>query len=98
MARLLFRRPTPGNRRVRGKVATPIQPPLSAVAPPFPVVDGFYGSDTKTAIQASQTAQELPATGQVNDVTYQRLTGQAPIPPLFHRCLQITSDYEGTGF
>ena len=98
MARLLFKRPTPGTRGVRGPVVADIQRALGAAGHPVAVVDGVYGRDTETAIKAFQTAEGLPATGQVDDITYQRLTHQTTLPPLFPRCLQITSDYEGTGF
>jgi peptidoglycan hydrolase-like protein with peptidoglycan-binding domain len=70
---------------------------LGAVGNPVSLVDRAYGSETEAAIKSFQTARGLPATGQADDVTYQRQTNQA-IPPLFHRCLQITADYEGTGF
>src|SRR5260221_8412109 len=98
MARLLFKKPNPGTRGVRGQAVTDIQTALGAVGHPVPVVDGVYGSDTESAIKSFQTAQGLPPTGRVDDVTYQQLTAQAAIPPLFNRCLQITGDYEGTGF
>ena len=92
MAKLLFKKPNPGTRGVRGQIVTDIQTALGAVGHPVSVVDGVYGSDTETAIKSFQTAQGLPTTGQVDDVTYQRLTNQAATPPLFHRCLQITAD------
>jgi Putative peptidoglycan binding domain/Glycosyl hydrolase family 46 len=97
MARLLFKKPNPGIRGVRGQVVIDIQTALGTVGHPVPVVDGVYGSDTESAIKAFQATKGLPPTGQVDDVTYQQLTAQS-ISRLFNRCLQITGDYEGTGF
>jgi peptidoglycan hydrolase-like protein with peptidoglycan-binding domain len=97
MAKLLFKKPSPGVRGVRGQVVTEIQNALVAAGHPVSV-DGVYGSQTETAISSLQAAKGLPVTGQVDDVTYEKLTAQPGIPPLFNRCLQITGDYEGTGF
>lgn len=97
MARLLFKKPSPGTRGVRGQVVTDIQTALIAAGHPVSA-DGVYGNDTETAIRSFQADKNLAVTGQVDDVTYLRLTSQAAIPPLFNRCLQITGDYEGTGF
>jgi Putative peptidoglycan binding domain/Glycosyl hydrolase family 46 len=98
MARLLFKRPNPGIRGVRGQIVTDIQTALGTAGHSVSIVDGVYGSETETAIKSFQAAHGLPATGQVDDVTYQRLMNQNAIPSLFHRCLQITAEYEGTGF
>ena len=86
MAKLLFKRPSLGARGVRGQIVTDIKTALGAVGHPLSIVDGVYGSETEAAIESYQTAQGLPTAGQVDDITYQRLTNQAAIPPLFHGC------------
>jgi len=97
MSRTLFKRARPGVRGVRGQIVTDIQNALGKAGHPVPMVDGVYGRDTQTAVSDFQKAQGLPETGDVDDVTFERLT-RAAIPPVFHRSLQITADYEGTGF
>jgi peptidoglycan hydrolase-like protein with peptidoglycan-binding domain len=97
MSRLLFKRANRGVRGVRGQIVTDIQNALGHSGHPVPTVDGVYGGDTQTAVSAFQTDQGLQATGEVDDVTFEKLTNAA-IPPVFHRALQITADYEGTGF
>lgn len=97
MSRLLFKRGKPGVRGVRGQIVTDLQNALGRAGHPVPTVDGVYGQDTQTAVASFQKEQGLPETGEVDDVTFQRLTNAA-IPPVFLRSLQITADYEGTGF
>jgi len=94
MSRLLFKRANRGVRGVRGQIITDIQNALGHSGRPVPTVDGVYGGDTQTAVSAFQTDQGLQATGEVDDVTFEKLTNAA-IPPVFHRALQITADYEG---
>jgi peptidoglycan hydrolase-like protein with peptidoglycan-binding domain len=65
MARLLFKRPSPGARGVRGQVVTDIQTALVGAGHPVSV-DGVYGNETETAISSFQAAQGLPVTGQVD--------------------------------
>lgn len=61
-------------------------------------VDASYGHGTVTAVQAFQQKRGLPLTGNVDDVTWSTLTGNAPIPSLRERCLGLTSTFEGHGY
>ena len=97
MSKPLFKRGKPGVRGVRGQIVTDIQIALGHAGHPVPIVDGVYGQDTQKAVASFQREQNLPETGEVDDVTFQRLTNAA-IPSVFLRSLQITADYEGTGF
>jgi hypothetical protein len=60
-------------------------------------IDGKYGNGTTSAVSAFQTAQNLPATGTVDDVTWQALMN-APIPSTTLRSLQLTASFEGQGY
>jgi len=59
--------------------------------------DGVYGGNTTAAVQAFQAAKALPATGQVDDVTWQALM-QRPIPGTDVRSLELTAAFEGHGY
>ena len=60
-------------------------------------IDDDYGSLTERAVSDFQKAANSPPTGRVDDLTWSALTNE-PIPSLFHRCLQLTSYFEGHGF
>jgi peptidoglycan hydrolase-like protein with peptidoglycan-binding domain len=61
-------------------------------------VDGFYGNNTKLAVQAFQNANPpLESTGIVDDATWQKLM-QSPIPPIDVRTLELTAAFEGHGY
>src|SRR5262245_29072483 len=60
-------------------------------------VDGNYGGQTRRGVVDFQRASSLPETGQVDDVTWDRLLHK-PIPPIFERCLALTAAFEGHGF
>jgi hypothetical protein len=97
MARVLFQRARSGFRTVRGEIVRRIQSALRAADSDPRTIDGVYGSDTETALQAYQTRIGLQVTGKVTDETWRRLLGEDP-PSLKERCLQLTGDFEGTGF
>ncbi len=82
---------------MRGQLVINLQNALVQAGHPVPVVDGVYGHDTETALAEFQGAAGIPSTGQLDEESYLRLI-HAGIPELFQRCLQITADFEGTGF
>jgi hypothetical protein len=59
--------------------------------------DRIYGQDTATAVKQFQTEKSLPATGSVDEVTWQALMN-APLPSAGNRSLQLTAAFEGHGF
>ena len=86
---------------LRGMIAKRIQLDLLRqgffVGPPDKFADGVFGNDTTTALSRLQTSRSLPATGAVDDATWQQLTHDL-LPTLFERCLSITAEFEGHGF
>lgn len=60
-------------------------------------VDGDFGGHTRNALTRLQAARGLPATGAVDQASWQQLTHD-PLPSLFERCLGVTADLEGHGF
>ena len=60
-------------------------------------VDGVYGGNTERAVLSFQQQNQLPSTGKVDDQTWLSLMSSAA-PDLRQRCLQVTADFEGTGF
>lgn len=97
MSTPLFKQARSGSRGVRGQLIIDLQNALVRAGHPVPDVDGVYGRDTQMAASAFQTAQGLTPTGDVDEETYSKLTGTPP-PAVFLRSLQLTADYEGTGF
>jgi peptidoglycan hydrolase-like protein with peptidoglycan-binding domain len=59
--------------------------------------DGFYGSNTASAVTGFQAAKALPPTGIVDDVSWNVLM-PGPIPSVGDRSLQLTASFEGHGF
>jgi hypothetical protein len=92
MTRLLF---GPG---ARGESVRILQQKLNDAGFSTNGIDADYGHGTITAAQAFQQEHNLPATGNVDDVTWAALTGNAPIPTLRERCLGLTSTFEGHGY
>ena len=88
MARLLFA------QGARGQAIEAIQNGLRFEARD---VDGRYGGQTRDGVAAFQRARDLAETGQVDDVTWDRLLSK-PVPPVFERCLALTAAFEGHGF
>ena len=88
MARLLF------DRGARGQAIEDIQTGLGFAERD---VDGSYGGQTRQGVAGFQATSALPQTGQVDDVTWERLLHKA-IPPIFERCLALTAAFEGHGF
>ena len=97
MSTPLFKRARPGSRGVRGQLIIDLQNALGRAGHPVPDIDGVYGRDTQMAASAFQSAQGLTPTGDIDEETYFKLMGTPP-PAVFLRSLQLTADYEGTGF
>jgi putative peptidoglycan binding protein len=97
MPRIFFQRAPGGFRTVRGEVIKKLQQALKSGGFLQDIADGVYGGNTETAVTAFQQQNQLPATGKVDDQTWQKLMS-SPAPDLKQRCLQLTADFEGTGF
>ena len=79
------------------RIQTDLQRQNFVVGDPLKFADGDFGGKTLTALQNLQTTRGLPASGAVEQVTWQQLTSD-PLPSLFERCLQVTAAFEGHGF
>jgi Putative peptidoglycan binding domain len=97
MARIIFQRAPSGFRTVQGQLIRDVQDPLKAKGLYDGIVDGIFGDKTERALLKFQESKQLPVTGKVDDQTWQQLMG-SPMPDLKQRCLQVTADFEGTGF
>jgi len=97
MARIFFQRAPSGFRTVQGELIRKLQVVLKDGGFLDDTADGVYGGRTEAALQKFQQQKQLPMTGQVDDQTWQSLMGTAA-PDLKQRCLQVTADFEGTGF
>lgn len=98
MARVLLRKSRPGNLFVRGELVRLLQEKL--VQQGFPVgarIDGIFGNDTEKAVKNWQASKSQPVDGVVTFDSWQQVTGLAA-PTLRERALQLTADFEGTGF
>lgn len=80
-----------------GELTTSIQKALMDAQFDPKGIDGGYGGNTATAVKAFQSAHGLPATGAVDDVTWQTLVKQ-PIPATDVRSLDLTAAFEGHGY
>lgn len=95
--RVLFHTVVSPYRPVSGEIICQVQHALKRAGFDPLSLDGIYGSDTVNALKPWQAAQRLPASGQIDITTWIRLVNPQ-IPPLFQRCLQLTAEFEGTGF
>ena len=95
MARVYFSRGCKG--MIAKRIQTDLQRQNFVVGDPLKFADGDFGGKTFTALQNLQTTRGLPASGAVEQVTWQQLTSD-PLPSLFERCLQVTAAFEGHGF
>ena len=97
MGRIFFQRAPGGFRTVQGELVRKFQVVLKNGGFLNDKADGVYGGRTETALQKFQEQKQLTVTGKVDDQTWQSLMGTAA-PDLKQRCLQLTADFEGTGF
>jgi hypothetical protein len=97
MSPTLFFRSPPGTHPATGGLIETLQRKLTALGFDTKGIDGVYGRDTEQAIRAWQTQAGLAADGRVSEQAWQAIT-QTAVPSLRERALQITADFEGTGF
>ena len=81
----------------RGGVVESLQRALTAATFDTKGIDGIYANNTRLAVQAFQNANALPATGIVDDATWQKLM-HSPIPSMDVRTLELTAAFEGHGY
>jgi len=91
MSRVLFA------KRAQGAIIKRIQQKLSQEGYYSLGLDGDYWVGTESAVRQFQADKGLVATGKVDDVTWEKLMGEA-IPGVQDRCLQLTAAFEGHGF
>lgn len=60
-------------------------------------IDGVYGRGTAQTVEQLQQKNQLPPTGNVDDLTWAAFM-QIPIPSLFERCLELTAAFEGHSY
>src|SRR5262245_47822793 len=97
MSRILFKRPPPGYRNVRGEHVIQLQRGLVEQSPVKPGIDGDFGKQTEDALKAWQAKNHKQPTGAVTFEEWTALTGK-PAPSLFLRCLSLTAAFEGHGY
>jgi hypothetical protein len=86
-----------GFRTVQGGLITRIQQVLRDKGFYRDTIDGIYGNKTEQALLNFQQQNNLQVTGKIDDKTWKSLTS-SDVPNLNERCLQVTADFEGTGF
>jgi hypothetical protein len=97
MGRIFFQRAPSGFRTVRGELIKRLQETLKSGGFYNDTIDGIYGGNSEVAVQKFQQEKHLEPSGKVDDQTWQSLMS-SPAPDLKQRCLQVTADFEGTGF
>lgn len=97
MDRILFQRAPNGFRTVRGEIIRKLQQLLHDKGVYRETPDGVYGDKTEHALLLFQQQNNLPVTSKVDNETWTALTATA-MPDLKQRCLEVTADFEGTGF
>lgn len=91
MSRILY---GPG---ARAGVVAAIQKELYAARFDPQGYDGVYGERTVAAVQEFQHAHGIPATGLIDDVTWQAMM-KRPVPGVDVRSLELTAAFEGHGY
>lgn len=97
MTRIFFQRASSGFRTVQGELIRRLQLTLRAGGFYRDTVDGIYGNKTELALLGFQQENGLAQTGKIDEETWRLLTS-SDAPDLRQRCLQVTADFEGTGF
>ena len=94
---MTFKQSPPGYIGVRGPLIEAIQTQLNALGYNAGTVDGVWGTNTLNALLNWQQATGIVQTGVVDDGTWLSLMA-TPIPILSQRALQLTGEWEGTGY
>jgi peptidoglycan hydrolase-like protein with peptidoglycan-binding domain len=81
----------------RGEIIKEMQKVLAASGVDVKVLDGIYGHDTGLAVSSFQRTKNLPASGEVDEVTWQALMVRS-VPSTLERSLQLTAAFEGHQF
>lgn len=97
MQRILFEKPNPGYRSVRGQIIEDLQQSLKNEDCNPGIIDGIFGNDTRDGLIKWQRQKNLEPTGKVDVDTWQQLL-KRPIPPIEQRALQLTATFEGHSF
>jgi len=97
MSRTYFRRSSGRARTVRGDLISQAQESLKQSGHYRYTVDGVFGEKTENVLIAFQLEKGLAPTGQLDEETWRAAVSQTP-PDIEGRCLQLTADFEGTGF
>jgi peptidoglycan hydrolase-like protein with peptidoglycan-binding domain len=97
MARILLRKSKPENTRVKGELVRRLQQSLTDKGFSVGTIDGIFGGDSEKAVKAWQDKQGVNQDGIVTFDSWTSITGTAP-PNWRERALQLTADFEGTGF
>ena len=97
MARIFFQRAPSGFRTVQGEIVRRLQQTLRDGGFYRDTIDGIYGNKTELALLSFQQGNGLAQTGKIDEETWRHLTS-TEAPDLRQRCLQVTADFEGTGF
>ena len=94
---MTFKQSPPGFRNLRGPIVQRIQLNLNQAGFHAGAVDGLWGNDTMSALKSWQLSKGLAQTSMVDDDTWDGLMS-APAPDILERSLQLTADWEGTGY
>jgi hypothetical protein len=97
VARIFFQRAPSGFRTVQGEIVRRLQQTLRDGGFYRDTIDGIYGNKTELALLSFQQGNGLAQTGKIDEETWRHLTS-TEAPDLRQRCLQVTADFEGTGF
>ncbi|MCA2508120.1 MAG: peptidoglycan-binding protein [Microcystis sp. M54BS1] len=95
MVRILFQRPSSGYRSVRGELIKKVQRSLGNLY--TDIIDGIYGRNTEIALLNYQQQHNLSPTGKIDEEMWKQLIAPE-LPSIQELCLQLTADFEGTGF
>lgn len=97
MPRILFEKPNPGYRSVRGQLIEDLQQNLKMADCDPGTVDGIFGNDTRKALIQWQRKNDIESSGKVDMATWKHLL-RHPIPSIEQRALQLTATFEGHSF
>jgi len=97
VTRTLFKKSRPENTRVRGELVRRLQRALTDKGFSVGTVDVIFGGDTEKAVKAWQSKNLLNEDGIVTFDSWVEITDK-PAPTWRDRALQLTADFEGTGF
>ena len=95
--RVYLRRAPRGLRLVRGGQVIELQIGLEFLGFGRGGIDGIFGSQTESAVQAWQMSRRTNPDGWVDATVWRGVTRQDP-PSLFRRCLSVTAAFEGHGY